>query len=158
MFYRRNGTSQEDYWWSSSQRLTGLKMTQISEDTSTQHYSRTAMILHILRNQHLGEQTSWISSSNWYYRLTALSVNNYFSSQNTTQLSNYQLYYLLPDTSLLIARNLKKLTDPIITYDLTYSGLKSAGDTCQLESGILISHILGNSFKLVLIPLYHGNM
>jgi len=62
----------------------------------------------------------------------------------STQLSNYQLYYLLPDTGLVIARNLKKLTDSI-TSDLTYSGLKSAQDTCQLDSGILISHILVKS-------------
>ena len=65
-------------------------------------------------------------------------------------LSNYQLYYLLPDTALVVARNLKKFTDPIITPDLTYSGLKSSQDTCQLESGILISRHLGMSFKLYL--------
>ena len=109
------------------------------------------MILRTLRNPPPGELTFSTSSSNWYYRLTALLVTNHLPiSQNTTQLSNYQLYYLIPDTGLVIARNLKKLTDPIITSDLTYSGLKTAQDTCQLESGILISQILGNSFKVII--------
>lgn len=65
----------------------------------------------------------------------------------TSHLSNYGLYYLIPDTALVIARNLKKLTDPIITSDLTYSGLKSGAgqDICQLDSGILISQILVKS-------------
>ena len=65
----------------------------------------------------------------------------------SSHLSGYQFYYIIPDTALVMARNLKRLVDPLVTTQLTYTGrvgVAEAGpeDVCQLHSGVLLSHHL----------------
>ena len=63
--FRRNSTSHGGYLWSSFPSPTGVKTIRILENTSTQHYIPTAMILLTLRNQSLVKLTSSTLSSSW---------------------------------------------------------------------------------------------
>jgi len=58
-------------------------------------------------------------------------------------LNSYQLFYIIPGSSAIHARNLKHFTDPLKTSDFVYSGQKSTSTgTCSLDSGILLSRHL----------------
>jgi len=60
-----------------------------------------------------------------------------------THLAGYQFYYIVPDTALVISRNLRRMVDPLLTVETMYMGeMTEAEEVCQYQSGLLISHHL----------------
>ena len=66
-----------------------------------------------------------------------------FLIQSDTHLAGYQFYYIVPDSALIISRNLRKMVDPLSTMETLYMGeMTEVEEVCQYQSGFLISHHL----------------
>eukprot|EP00092_Neocalanus_flemingeri_P016071 GFUD01017395.1.p1 GENE.GFUD01017395.1~~GFUD01017395.1.p1 ORF type:complete len:741 (-),score=176.09 GFUD01017395.1:98-2320(-) len=62
---------------------------------------------------------------------------------STHHLHHYQLFYIIPSSAAIHAKNIKHFTNPLSPSDLIYAGQKSSlTGTCDLQAGILLSRTL----------------
>jgi len=62
-----------------------------------------------------------------------------------SHLSGYQLYLIIPNTALVVARSLARMTEAMVSTRDVYMGQVREGDqetVCQLQSGLLISQTI----------------
>ena len=62
---------------------------------------------------------------------------------STQHINHYQLFYIIPSSAAIHAKNLKHFTDPLSPSDLVFAGKKSSlTGTCDLQAGVLLSRNL----------------
>jgi len=76
-----------------------------------------------------------------------------------THLAGYQFYYIVPDSALVLSRNLRKMVDPLSTMETLYMGeMTEVEEVCQYQSGLLISHHLIKGMNSNMDWCYRNNI